>query len=228
MQTETHINICGDSCFNLLLLFMLLSVSPGYAQLISGSVAIQHNSFTDYDKATISSFQPALGYSLQLGLEEIKNKNLKMSAFFHFDHYQGEFLSSAGGPMSSLGYKGSTRKWQLGIILYPFDFTAFKKLHIQLGGEIGLGIYDSNTGEYRESIGSVSTVTPFGKNSGIHAPLTGAIAARISWRIPLNQQWVLVPQSSILYGISPDMMLATKTFSIRPSFGLGFLYMKKP
>lgn len=211
--------------FALANLLLLLSNASIQAQLVGGNVGMNYNSFRSMSDAEAENFTGGFGYSLQIQLEDIYNPISKLGLALQIDHYQGSFRTLNGSPMSSQLDEGSTERLQLGLAILPFQWLLFDKLQLQLGAEVNYLLNHKSSG-VNSSTGpnGAHELAYANPSSAFHNKTTFGLVGKVAYRIPIQTNWLLVPQLRYHYGISSDMGLVVPIASSRTVFACGLMY----
>lgn len=215
--------------YKLIIIFLLTSSLTTFGQksieLLGGYCK---NNFHDYLKDEghyQSSYEPGNnGYSVGIGLENIKVDWLTMRFTLRYDKYDGKILASDGGLGGGYTTNASIDKSLLTLGLFPVNLKFFKSIDINIGLEISRLI--------RENVLGTASGWQMGQpnwsedlndrydryNNNLHIGLK----TRIAYDIKMGNDLFLSPQYQIYYGISNEFEeFPESTKSIRHYFCIG-------
>ncbi len=211
--------------FILAILLLFLSTASVQAQLVGANVGLNYNNLRSMAETRDEIFSGGFGYSLQIQLEDIYNPISKLGLALQIDHYQGSFRTLNGSPMSSQLDEGSTERLQLGLAILPFQCLLFDKLQLQLGAEVNYLLNHMSSGVNRSSGPNGAHELAYANPSrAFHNQTTFGLVGRVAYRIPIQTNWLLVPQLRYHYGISSDMGIVVPIASSRAVFACGLMY----
>jgi len=210
----------------LAILFLFLTAASVQAQLVGANVGLDYNNLRSLSETKDESLSGGFGYSLQFQLEDIYNPVSKLGVALQIDHFQGSFRTLNGSPMSSQLDQGTTERLQIGLVILPFQMLFFKQLQLQLGAEVNQLLSQRTTGMYSSSgpDGGASNIAYANSGSDFHNKTTFGLVGKVAYRIPIQTNWLLVPQLRYHYGTSPDMGLVVPIASSRAVFACGLMY----
>lgn len=211
--------------FVLAILLLLLSTASVQAQLVGANVGLNYNNLRSMSETRDEIFSGGFGYSLQIQLEDIYNPISKLGLALQIDHYQGSFRTLNGSPMSSQLDEGSTERLQLGLAILPFQWLLFDKLQLQLGAEVNYLLNHKSSGVNRSTGPNGAHELAYANpSSAFHNNTTFGLVGKVAYRIPIQTNWLLLPQFRYHYGTSSDMGLVVPIASSRAVFACGLLY----
>jgi hypothetical protein len=192
-----------------ILLLLILSFLNSYGQLLEFFGGPNTNRFYDLQKNQghfDAKYTPGLGYSIGLGIQDIKLDQLSIQCFFKFDHYTGDIDIRTGGMAGSISLKAGISKDVIGFDIYPLNFVVRKNLRLSLGGEFNYLLQGKVAG-YRNSW----MITGAGNyvnldNDSIHLSKNSnwGLIGCISYDLEILKDWFIVPQYSFYLGVTEE------------------------
>lgn len=210
-----------------LLLFLLEKprlIAQNKMELIAG---LNQNQFFDVnrdDGHSYSSYQSALGYSLRIGVENVKMDWMKLRFTVGFDQYGGKIEVTDGGLGGSYTTTAEVNKSVLSLGLFPLNLQVWKRIDFNLGLEFS-ALIDEN---YRGIRSGWSLGRPYWREkledsySSYSEKAYWGIRGRLAYDILLMDHVFISPQYSYFLGISNEFKEFQKaTRSMRHYFSLG-------
>lgn len=211
----------------LILSFLLLFELSASAQNIELIAGINQNEFFDFNKDEghfKSSYKADRGYTLRIGIEEVKVDWLIMRFTLSYDKYGGELTASDGGLGGRYTTSARVNKSIISLGLFPVNIRIIDRIDLNFGLEFS-GLVDENfegirsgwmmgsaywSEELNDSYKDFSAKTYFG------------LRGRIAYDLKLTERLMISPQISTYFGLSREFdEFPEATKSMRHSISLG-------
>jgi hypothetical protein len=190
---------------------------------ISGGVLA--NSFYDFarDKGHFStSNEVGGGYIFSLYLNEVQVKNRSLMFHLRYEKYNGKSFVSDGGLGGGYGSRVLANKQKMGLVFYPVNFELHKRIEINFGINVNFLIASQSTA--RRSSWRYNMETTYTTIEGkIDASLGLGPQMRIAFKFPLGQNWAVVPQVQLYWGLLDEFqeVFSHNVMSIRQYVEVG-------
>lgn len=166
------------------------------------------------------------GYSIGIGIEDIKLDSLLFRFTLKLDNYKGKFHLINGGLGGESTTDAFVDKYTISLGIYPLNFKIFKNLKISFGGELNYLIKESETG-YKSSwqMGQPDTYILL-KDGTIEKnnKFNFGLICRIGYNIQLKNNWFIVPQYVFYRGLTEEFKdIEVQTKSLRHYFEIGII-----
>lgn len=206
--------------------FIVTSIS---AQNFELYVGMNQNKFFDRQKEGghfYSRYSPGNGYSIGLSVSDLKINSTHIRISLLMDTYSGTFFTQDGGQGATNTTSAEVEKTTLGLCIAPLNFTLFKKIKFDVGGELSYEFNDKVNG-YKSSwmITGTSSKIILGNNSAIiKKGIVFGISGRISYDIKINQDWIVKPQYNLYLGLTDEFNNTEAAIkSLRNNLGIGIV-----
>ena len=167
------------------------------------------------------------GFSFGLAVDDVEKDVWPLRFSMRFDAYGGDFTVNSGGKIGSEYGKMSTEKLTVNFGLTFLNVRLIKHLRLNiLGLDFGLLLYQKSDGVYKKT-DPLSMPSYFEESrNGEEWVSKGyfGLINRIAYEIPLNEKWLLVPQTEIYFGRSTEFRFEyIKVRSRRVMFKIGII-----
>jgi hypothetical protein len=208
----------------LLISFFSLTLYSQSIEIFGGPNKNIFHDYSDGEGHFMSSYNPALGYNIGIGIDDIKIDWLKLRFTLCFDNYGGELEASDGGLGGGYTTNAEIDKSVLSLGLFPLNLKIIKRLDLNFGFEFSMLINETYTGtksgwlmgepgwsyNIEDEYDRYSALTNFG------------LKARIAYDINLAKSIIISPQYSFYYGLSNEFdEFPEQTVSMRHYIGIG-------
>jgi len=218
------------------LLFFLLSLSiTASAQSLEFNFGTHLNNLYDFKEKNgpyTSSYSPKVGYDLNVGIDDIYLNTMRLRFTLGLSIYGGGIKASQGENGGNYSMNGEIEKTVLRLGFYPVNFRIKKRLNISIGPQFSMlihekikGTYDEWHVEYNEYNNQYIVESSGNLNErydSYNARYYVGANIRIAYRIPLSEDFYLVPQYALYIGISNEFVeFPNITKSINNILGIG-------
>lgn len=201
----------------LVLILLVFHSLTGLKNLEGQSIGVfgggSRNNFYSFSKYQgdnyVGKYSPGFGYSFGISFENINCDTILFPIRFtlNLNNYKGQIYVYNGGLGGGSATTGEVNKYTLGLGIYPVNFRLIlKKIQINIGGEFSFLIREKTIGEKSFwRMGAPNKTTTF-ENSGIQINRTYyfGLITRFSYDIRLKNNWFIVPQYFLYYGITNE------------------------
>lgn len=211
---------------NALFTILILCSLPVFSQSIAIIGGMNRNSFFDFKQDEFhysSSYSSDLGYTIRIGLEDIKVNWLKLRFTLSYDKYGGKIAISdwaLGGGDETIA---KIDKSIISLGIFPLNFKIVDRININLGFEMaGLISEDiEGTKEFWE-MGQVWSKDLNDIYDRYSARTYFGLRGRIAYDIRITDNLAISPQYSYYFGLSHEFDDSPElTRSMRHYFSIG-------
>jgi len=206
---------------------ILISSLTGFSQNIEIIGGLNKNNFFDFKKELghyISSYNSDYGYTIQVGIENIKVDGLKLRFTLGYDRYSGELTVSDGGIGGGYTIDAKISKSVISLGVFPLNFKIIKHIDLNFGLELSGLIKENLSGtisgwvlgqpnwgyDLNENYNRLSSMAYFG------------LRGRIAYDFNISDKLAISPQYSYYLGLSDEFHeYAKATKSMRHYFCIG-------
>ena len=210
---------------HILISIIFLSSLPSFSQSIAIIGGLNHNSFFDFRKDEMlysSSYSSDLGYTIRIGLEDIKVKRLKLRFTLSYDKFGGKIEISDWALGGGDETNAEINKSVISLGIFPVNFKIIDRFDINLGLEIAglISEHIIGTQSYWE-MGQLVWVKDLNdKDERFCAKAYFGLCGRIAYDIGISDNLTISPQYSYYFGVSNEFVIKT-TKSMRHYFCIG-------
>jgi hypothetical protein len=176
------------------------------------------------DHYITSNYSPGYGYTIKIGIDDIKLEWLRLRFTLGYDNYNGKLEEDYYGLSASYLTIAEIEKSIISLGIFPINFKIKNKLDINLGFEISRLVYEKFEGTrsgwaLSEAYFNYDLKEKYDKFSS--SKYTGLIA-RVAYDLNLTKNIIISPQYSFYYGISNEFVeVFTGTKSMRHMICIG-------
>jgi len=191
---------------SLYLLFICLTNLTLFSQDIELVGGINKNNFFDFNTDEghyKSSYTSGLGYSVGIGIEDIKLDSLKLRFTLSLDKYSGQLNVSDGGLGGGNTTKAEIDKSVISLGFFPLNLKIMNRIDLNFGFEFSRLIHEFIKGTASGwSISNPSWSYDLSEKYTRYSSLTNfGLKGRIAYDISLSDILVISPQYSFYYGL---------------------------
>jgi hypothetical protein len=213
---------------NLTLALILFTSISAFSQNIELFGGLNKNYFHDYLLKELSyhyssSYKPKDGYSIGIGVDNIKIDWFTLRFTLGYDRYRGELAVSGGSLAGKYTTDAELDKSVISLAVFPINFKIIDRLDFNFGFEFsGLmrenfsgrhyGWFDGMSWDYdlNDKYDRFSSKTHFG------------LRGRIAYDFNISDKLAISPQYSYYFGLSNEFIqFPNETKSMRHNFCLG-------
>lgn len=202
----------GNHSNKLLIIFLIVIVFGHnlYAQSLEVTGGPVFNNLHRQSDASIDpDYSNKTGFSLGIGVDQVKIDWLTLRMTFEYIQYGGHVLEEynglAGGGTTTFDFQKSL----VTLGLFPFNYRLIDRIDLNLGIAISRLVYDSftgtNTSWYSTMSGPVYTSYDLDERyNSLGSVWYFGILGRVAWDIPLTRSIILSPQYSFYWGLTDE------------------------
>lgn len=211
----------------LIALFLLYNISFFAQKKVEVIAGLNQNQFFDLNQDGghyYSSYQSELGYTLRIGIEDVKVDWLKLRFTLGFDKYGGNIDVSDGGQGGSYNTTAEIDKSILSLGLFPLNFNIWERIDLNFGLEFSALIDEKYRG--KRSGGNIGTPS-WDENiedsySSYSEKAIWGFRGRLAYDFYIDDRLSFSPQYSYYLGMSNEFKEFPKeTRSMRHYFSIG-------
>ncbi len=212
-------------------LFLLSSLSL-FSQNIELIGGVNKNVFFNFPRNQgnfSSSYNADYGFSVRIGVDNIKNRRMSLRFTLGYDKYGGELTAIEGGLGGSHTTEAKINKSIISLGLFPLNFRIINKIDLNIGVELARLIYEQYSGTtsgFHMGHDSWSynswSYNLADKYDHFNAKTYVGIVARIAYDFNISDKWAISPQYSYYLGLSDEFKeFPETTKSMRHNFCIG-------
>jgi hypothetical protein len=215
-------------------LFLVLNCNKIISQRIEYTGGINRNRFYDFKNDDNyhyyrSDYEVGKGFSFGFSVEDIRTDSIPMRLTLNVSNYKGTVNVADGYLNGGSRSEFTANKYVISAGIYPLNFKYKKNIHFNLGLQIDYLIAQSIIGNhyYYHGLEAEEKVSLTNTNLyyyiDVQRNIYFGVALRISYDIPLPNDWFIVPQYSFYFGLTKEFKnIESNTNSLRHLFSLGF------
>jgi hypothetical protein len=193
----------------ILITIIILCSPPMFSQSIAIIGGLNQNSFFDIKRSEYhysSSYSSDLGYTIRIGLEDIKVSRLKLRFTLSYDTYGGKIEINDWALGGGDETEAEISKSVISLGIFPVNFKIIDRININLGFEMAGLISEEITGtkEYWE-MGQIVWIKDLNDIYERYSARTYfGLRGRIAYNIGISDNWAMLPQYSYYFGLSHE------------------------
>jgi len=209
---------------------VVLFLSSGvtlHAQKLEFYAGTSHNYLYDNKEQTIfysSSYTAKNGFCIGAAVDSINMKWFNLRASFQFEEVNGQVSVKEARKYFQQVIEAETKKFIFSAALYPLNLYLFKKIEINIGGEVSGMIDEKNKGTFQDPCFRDRIVSFEQGYIHYHTNLNVGLKGRFACPVRLSSSTVITPQYQIYYGLTKEFDEAPeKAKSIRHYLMVGLI-----